>query len=102
MGKYVVVYQDTFSVEIDADNLNEARTTANNLRAQSENRKLLSVEEHPLPFDEDRECPECVEALPELRKAALQLKNTNTLTKIRRNLDKLPNKGRPPEGPQVA
>lgn len=98
MPKYIVVYQETFSEEIEAENTAAAQLAADSIRRETVNRKLLSVTEDPPPFPEDHQCPECADAKSLLIAQAIQ----------RANLKKAPKKqvvpllGGPDDGPRYA
>lgn len=98
MPKYVIVYQETFSEEIEAENLAAAQVAADVIRRETDNRKLLSVEEHPLPFGEDHQCPECADAKPLLIAQAIQRANLKKAPKKQ----KVPLLGGPDDGPRCA
>lgn len=71
----MIVYQETFSEEVVAEDLASAQITAHHICSEVANRKLLSIAETPSPVPEEYRCPECIEALPKLNALALQRAN---------------------------
>lgn len=78
----MIVYQETFSEEVVAEDLASAQITAHHICSEVANRKLLLIAETPSPVPEEYRCPECIEALPKLNALALQRANRRKRRRI--------------------